>query len=269
MSGASTSSSSRRCGRGAPASPPGTRASARGLRSRPRSTTGSAPTTLPATPASPTRGRRCRTFCARRSCCSNLLPRPPKLSASALHRYQAVSPYGEREAAAVPRNERGEGYSRQPLTHVKALKIEQPSPARSDGIVAGAALAAMSTSLPLPHHPDEALEQVAAVARSGRGLRVVLHREHRPVLERDAAGRAVVQRDMGLDRVRRQGRAVDREAVVHRGDLDLAGGEVFHRMVGAVVALVHLAGLGADRDPEHLVTEADAEGRDAAVDDAS
>ena len=63
-------------------------------------------------------------------------------------------------------------------------------------------------------------------------------------------------------------RAVDREAVVHRGDLDLAGGEVLHRMVGAVVALVHLHGLRADRDAEHLVAEADAEGRHAAVDQA-
>ena len=35
-------------------------------------------------------------------------------------------------------------------------------------------------------------------------------------------------------------------------------------MVGAVVALVHLHGLGADRDAEHLVAEADAEGRHAA-----
>ena len=34
--------------------------------------------------------------------------------------------------------------------------------------------------------------------------------------------------------------AVDGEAVVHRDDLDLAGGEVLHRMVRAVVALVHL-----------------------------
>ena len=41
--------------------------------------------------------------------------------------------------------------------------------------------------------------------------------------------------------------AVHGEAVVHRDDLHLAGGEVLHRMVGAVVALVHLLRLGAER----------------------
>src|SRR3989304_57435 len=34
-------------------------------------------------------------------------------------------------------------------------------------------------TLPSPHHPHEPLEQVAAVARAGRGLGVILHREHR------------------------------------------------------------------------------------------
>src|SRR6267142_7022203 len=111
---------------------------------------------------------------------------------------------------------------------------------------------------PLPHQPREPLEQIAAVARTGRGLGMVLHREHRLVLERDAAVRAVEQRHMRLHRVRGRPRAVDRGAVIHGGDLDLAGGEVLHRMVGAVVALMHLAGGGADRDAEHLVAEADA-----------
>src|SRR6202023_1719189 len=61
----------------------------------------------------------------------------------------------------------------------------------------------------LAHQASEAAEQVVAVARAGRGLGVVLHREHRPVLERDAAVRAVEQRHMGLDRGRRQGGAID------------------------------------------------------------
>ena len=62
----------------------------------------------------------------------------------------------------------------------------------------------------------------------------------------------------------RQRLLVDREAVIHRGDLDLAGGQVLHRMVRAVVALMHLHGLAAEREAEHLVAEADAEGRRAA-----
>jgi hypothetical protein len=36
--------------------------------------------------------------------------------------------------------------------------------------------------------------------------------------------------------------------VVHRGDLDLAGGEILDRVVGAVVALMHLGGLAAERE---------------------
>ena len=63
-----------------------------------------------------------------------------------------------------------------------------------------------------------------------------------------------------LDRVR-QARLVDGEAVVHRRDLDLAGDEVFHGMVRAVMALLHLHGAAAERDAEHLVAEADAEQR--------
>src|ERR1019366_6924470 len=104
-----------------------------------------------------------------------------------------------------------------------------------------------------------------AVARAGGGFRVVLYREHRFVLERDAAIGAVEQRHMGLLDIVRQRVLVDREAVVHRGDLDLAVGEILDRMIGAVVALMHLHGLSPDRYPEHLMAETDAESRCAAV----
>src|SRR5882724_6415183 len=117
------------------------------------------------------------------------------------------------------------------------------------------------------HQPDEAPEQIVAVARAGRGFRVVLHREHRSVLEREAAVRAVEQRDVRLVDVLRQRVLVDRKAVIHRCDLDLAGGQVLHRMVRAVMALMHLHGLAAEGEAEHLVAEADAEGRRARIDD--
>src|SRR3954454_21266686 len=126
-------------------------------------------------------------------------------------------------------------------------------------------LESRGSALPaLPHQSYEPLEQIAAVARAGRGLGVVLDREHRLVLERDAAVRAIEQRHMRLHRICWQRRAVDRKAVVHGGDLDLASSEVLYRMVRAMVALVHLGGGGADRDAEHLVTKADAERRHAA-----
>src|SRR4029079_14275778 len=46
-------------------------------------------------------------------------------------------------------------------------------------------------ALGLPHHLDEAPEEIMTVARAWRSFRMVLHREHRPVLKRDAAIRAV------------------------------------------------------------------------------
>ena len=54
---------------------------------------------------------------------------------------------------------------------------------------------------------------------------------------------------------------VDREAVVLRGDLDLAGLEVHDRMVRAAVAELELEGLAAAGEAEDLVAEADAEDR--------
>ena len=63
-----------------------------------------------------------------------------------------------------------------------------------------------------------------------------------------------------------QARAIDREAVIHRGDLDLAGREILDRMVGAVMALVHFHGPAAERDAEHLMAEADAEDRQPGID---
>src|SRR3954452_23506877 len=124
-------------------------------------------------------------------------------------------------------------------------------------------------ALRVAHQLGEAREQIVAVARAGGCFRMVLHRENWLVLERHAAVRAVEQRHMRFGHVRGQRRAVDGEAVVHGGDLDLAGDEVLYRMIGAVMTLMHLRRLGADRDAEHLVAQADAEGRDAAIDDVA
>src|SRR6266567_6490191 len=74
-------------------------------------------------------------------------------------------------------------------------------------------------------------------------------------------------KDLGTGKVEitsmNHGFAVDREAVVHRSNLHLASAEVLHRMIGAVVTLMHFHGLRANRDAEHLVAEANAEGRRA------
>src|SRR5208337_2790407 len=109
------------------------------------------------------------------------------------------------------------------------------------------------------HKIDEAAEKIVAVAGSGRGLGMVLHREGRAVGERHAAVRAVEQRDMGLLGVGRKRRAVHREAVVHRNDLDFPRGEVLDRMVGPVMALQHFYRTRPDGEAEELMAEADAE----------
>ena len=57
---------------------------------------------------------------------------------------------------------------------------------------------------------------------------------------------------------------VDREVVVLAGDLHLAGGQVAHGVVAAVVAEGELHGVGAERPAEELVAEADAEHRHVA-----
>ncbi len=71
---------------------------------------------------------------------------------------------------------------------------------------------------------------------------------------------------MGFGDALGQAVAIHREAVIHRDDLHLAGGEVLDRMIGAVMALGHLPGLGAQRQSQHLMPQADAEYRRAGLD---
>ena len=66
---------------------------------------------------------------------------------------------------------------------------------------------------------------------------------------------------MGHGHASGQAGGIDLEAVVLAGDLDLAGLDILHRMVRAAMAVMHLAGLRAERQCEHLVAEADAEDR--------
>src|SRR3954447_22131064 len=120
----------------------------------------------------------------------------------------------------------------------------------------------------------EAIEEVAGVVWARRRLRVVLDGERlRPagaVEQPEPLDDAVVQADVAdLGRAERRRRRavegrVDSEAVVVRGDLDLAGRPVHDRLVDAAVAVLQLVGREAERAPEQLVAEADAEVGDAA-----
>lgn len=102
-------------------------------------------------------------------------------------------------------------------------------------------------------------------------LGVVLDAEGRLVEQLEAFDDVVVQADVGDlgaavgglgDLV--EGR-VDGEAVVVRGDLDLAGGAVLDRLVDAAVAVLQLVGAEAERAAQDLVAEADAEERGLAL----
>src|SRR5215468_12570948 len=123
----------------------------------------------------------------------------------------------------------------------------------------------MTRSASLPAHQiGEAMEQVIGVVRSGRRLRVVLHGEHGPfTVTQPLAGAVVEVLVRRLPPARRHRRRVDGEAVVLRGDLDLAGGEILDRMVGAVMTERQLVSPPAGRQTEDLVAQTYAEGRHA------
>ena len=67
--------------------------------------------------------------------------------------------------------------------------------------------------------------------------------------------------DVGRQRAR-----IDREAVILRGDFDLAGAELLHRMIRAAMAELQLERLAADSEAKNLVSEADAERRNVRLD---
>ncbi len=120
-------------------------------------------------------------------------------------------------------------------------------------------------ALLLADQVDEALEEVVRSCGPGEASGWCCTEKTGLPVTREAAIGAVEQRNVSFFNAFRQRLRVDREAVVHRDDLDLAGGVVLDRMVGAVMALMHLLGLGAERQRQHLVAEADAEDRDVGV----
>src|SRR5260370_3275856 len=111
------------------------------------------------------------------------------------------------------------------------------------------------------HQVHESLEKVMAVLRSRTGLRMVLHGEDRLALNSQSFIATVEQRHMRHLDVLGQGLGDHAEAVVLAGDLDLAGLDVLHGMIGAAMADRHLFRAAAEREREELVAEADAKDR--------
>ena len=125
---------------------------------------------------------RCATCRGPSRSCANVFSIAAAGSRSARHRSRRDRP-GTAAGCSAPRRRRRSGSARGSMAVVATSR---------------------SLLLALAHQAGEAVEQIVAVARAGRGFRVVLHREHRPVLQRDAAVRAVEQRDVRLLDVRRQ-----------------------------------------------------------------
>ena len=132
---------------------------------------------------------------------------------------------------------------------------------------AGSALRPMAAGLfhARRHQLHEALEQVDG-CRSGRGSLRGGTAPRRPACPSQARPSLVPSNRLTWVTSTPSGSVfvVHREAVVLAGDLDLAGGEVLHRLVGAAMAAVQLVGARAERQRQQLVAEADAEDRHAA-----
>src|SRR5438105_824831 len=92
------------------------------------------------------------------------------------------------------------------------------------------------------HQFHKAVEEIRHLPRARARFRVALEAVGGLVGELDALQRAVEERAMGGAHVRGERLLVNREAVVLARDEDLAGRQVLHGMVRAVVAELHLGG---------------------------
>jgi hypothetical protein len=111
------------------------------------------------------------------------------------------------------------------------------------------------------HHLDKAVEQVGDVVRAPGWLPGGPERKkparrcgRRPAVIHRTAKRAWPQ-------IGGQGIGIDRETVVLAGDQDLSGLEILDRVVGAVMAKLHLHRLAPGSQCQQLMAEADTEGR--------
>src|SRR5580698_2508615 len=114
---------------------------------------------------------------------------------------------------------------------------------------------------PPQHQLREALKERLHIVRPGTRLGMSLEAERRAIAERDALQRSVEERAMCGAYAIRKGGLIDRETVVLARDEDASAIEVLDRMVRAVMAEFHFYAAAAGREPEDLVTQADAEDR--------
>src|SRR5699024_4347011 len=118
------------------------------------------------------------------------------------------------------------------------------------------------------HQGDELVKQWVRIVRARSGLRVVLHGVSQSIRQSNTFDGAVIQAGVGNLRWTEVGLKFfawvigghsQCEAVVLRGDINLAADVVFHRHVDAAVAEFHLEGIQSECASQQLVAEADAE----------
>ena len=108
------------------------------------------------------------------------------------------------------------------------------------------------------HHLHETIKQVVGIVGAGTGFGVVLDREGAVRGGADAFVCAIEQGNVRCLNVAGQAFQLNREAMVLRGDFDLARLQVFNRVVPAAVALMQLRGLGAQGLRKDLMTQTNA-----------
>src|SRR5262249_60820379 len=108
-------------------------------------------------------------------------------------------------------------------------------------------------TLALLHQFREAVEQIADVVRAGARLRVPLEAERWSVSPRQSLKRPIKERNVSGTEIGRHRRRVDCKTVVLTGDDNLAGIQILHRVVGAVVPELHLQRLRPRREPHQLM----------------
>ena len=73
--------------------------------------------------------------------------------------------------------------------------------------------------------------------------------------------RLIEQRNMRHFQFGRQAVRIDHKPMILTGDLDLASGKVFDRMIGTAMAAVHFVGFGTKRQGHKLMTNTNAKNR--------
>src|ERR1700680_913121 len=103
--------------------------------------------------------------------------------------------------------------------------------------------------------------------RAGTRFGMSLETERRPVGARDALQRTVEQRAMRGPQVAGQRGLVHCETMVLTRYQDPAGVDLQHRVIGPMVSEFHFHGLGAARQSEQLMTQANTEHGDVGLEE--